>query len=128
MNYDLNDNNVTILAIKHYDTKNCLMSEFEEDFKRVKYIKRLIGKYKVSGEIKDRLLLNHIVILGNSFGPEFTTKLLFLKIEDKYYDVLKPFLLYLQFLPDEISTINGRSINTRLIPLDPYVVNLLRKI
>jgi len=115
MIYDLNEENFMIYAIKSYKKPNTIMSEFEEDLKRIKYIKRMIGKFLVTGVLKERLILNHIIILSNVFGVEFTTRMLFYKLPKKYYEVLKPFLIFLHYLPDEINSINGVSINTHEI-------------
>jgi len=128
--YDLNDENFMIYAIKHYDSPNCFMHEFEEDLKRVKYIKRLIGRYLVNGELKERLILNHIIVLSNVFGVEFTTRLLFYKAEPEQYSVLKAFLLHLQYLPKNMTLryIRGVEVNLNEIMMDQTVIDHLRKI
>ena len=84
-----------MFAIKAYNKPNCIMSEFEEDIKRIKYVKRLIKKYVVTGDLKERLILNHIIILSNVFGIEATVRMLFLKLDEKHYPILKTFLLFL---------------------------------
>jgi len=76
---NLNDENFIMYAIKAYNKPNCVMSEFEEDIKRIKYIKRLIKRYSITGDLKERLILNHIIILSNVFGIEATVRMLFLK-------------------------------------------------
>ena len=126
--WDLNNKNFLIMAMKVYNTNNLALSEFETDIKRIKYIKRLIKQYKVSHDLKERLILNHIIILANVFGVEATTKMLFHRIDQKYWDILKVFLLYLNYLPDKIDSINSKIINTREIPLDMNVVEKLRNI
>lgn len=126
--YDLNDDNFMIYAIKSYKKPNTIMSEFEEDLKRIKYIKRMIGKFLSTGVLKERLILNHIIILSNVFGVEFTTRMLFYKLPRKYYEVLKPFLLFLHYLPVEINSINGICINTNDIAMNPVVIQKLREI
>ena len=126
--YDLNEENFMIYAIKSYKKPNTIMSEFEEDLKRIKYIKRMIGKFILTGVLKERLILNHIIILSNVFGVEFTTKMLFYKLPKKYYEILKPFLLFLQYLPKEINSINGVCINTSEIAMNPIVIQKLREI
>lgn len=128
LKYDLNSKNFMIYAMKSYRSPNILMSEFEEDMKRVKYIKRMIGRFQATGVLKERIILNHIIVLGNVFGVEFTTKMLFFKLNSKHYEVLKPFLLFLQYLPDTIDSVDGHILNTRVIPLDPIVVEALRKL
>jgi hypothetical protein len=128
--YDLNDENFMIYAIKHYDSPHCVLHEFEEDLKRVKYIKRLIGRYLSTGELKERLLLNHIIILSNVFGPDFTSRMLLLKGEPEHWPVIKTFLIYLNYLPQSlrISSIRGESINLNDIPFDEEALEILGKI
>lgn len=128
MNYDLNASNLDILTIKMYHGKFWTKEELENDLKRVKYIKRLMGKYVRRKDLNERLILNHIIILGNVFGPEFTTKLLFYSINKEYYYILKTFLLYLDYLPDFINTINGQTIDTRLINIDLELAKRLRNV
>ena len=125
---NLNDDNFLIYAMKNYNSPNCIISEFHDDLKRVKYIKRLIRKYKITKDLKERLILNHIIVLSNVFGAEATTRILFYKIDEKDYDVLKTFLIFLNLLPKIVSGINGRNINTNVISLDWNVVSRLRTI
>ena len=88
---DLNDDNFTIYAMKCYSSPNCIMSEFESDIKRTKYLKRLFRRYKVTKSLKERLILNHLILLNNVFGPEPTAKILFYRIDERDYDILKTF-------------------------------------
>ena len=125
---DLNDENFMMYAMKCYNSPNCIMSEFEGDIKRTKYLKRLFRRYKVSKSLKERLILNHIILLNNVFGPEVTTRILFYRIDDRDYDILKTFLLYLNLLPDMIYGINGKNIRTSEIPVDMNIAEILRKI
>ena len=126
--YDLNDENCDMISIKAYNGNQCLMSEYENDIKRIKYIKRLIGKYVKRGDLKERLILNHIIIMGNVFTPELTTKLLFLKIQGEYHSALKTFLEYLGYLPNTILYINGKIIDTKKIPKDQDILERLKEI
>ena len=88
--------NVVMYAIKHYDNPQCEgEKEFQDDLKRFKYIKRLLRKYYDTGVLKERLLLNHIIVLKNVFGPEASTTLLLYKIQPDYWSALKSFLLFL---------------------------------
>ena len=97
---ELNEDNHLLFAIKHYENPHAAtMEDFEEDLKRFKYIKRLLKKYVVSGELKHHLILNHLIICFNVFG-EGTVPLLFYKIEKEYWSVLKTFLLFLNRIPD----------------------------
>ena len=128
MIYDLNDDNFNILVAKFYCGKYWTNEEIEIDLKRIKYIKRLIGKYVKRGDLNERLILNHVIVLSNVFGPEFATKMLFFKLDKSYHSILKTFLLFLDFLPDYISSVAGETINTRLIPINQEVANRLREI
>lgn len=125
---NLNDENFLIYALKFYDTPNCIMSEFENDMTRIQYIKRLMTKYFMSGEIKERLLLNHIVIVCNVFGPEAATRILFYKLDETYYPLLKTFLIYLNIMPEVVRGIRGQDIISSNINLDTRVVECLRKL
>ena len=99
--------NVTMFAIKHYDNPQCESEkEFYDDMKKFKYIKRLLRKHKDTGILKERLLLNHIIVLNNLFGPEACVTLLLFKIQKEYWDTLKSFLLYLNMIrKDELKDI-----------------------
>ena len=94
--------NVMMFAIKHYDNPQCEgEKEFYDDMKKFKYIKRLLRKYDDSGVLKERLLLNHIIVLNNLFGPEACVTLLLFKIQKEYWDTLKSFLLYLNIIRED---------------------------
>ena len=91
--------NVTMFAIKHYNNPQCEgEKEFFDDMKRFKYIKRLLRKYHDTNILKERLLLNHIIITKNLFGTEACVTLLLFKIQKEYCGTLKSFLLYLNML------------------------------
>ena len=90
-----------MFAMKHYDNPSCVdEAEFLDDLKRFRYLKRLFRKYDTSGELKMRLIINHIIILSNVFGVDASTTLLFFKIERNHWPLLKTFLVYLQFMPE----------------------------
>jgi hypothetical protein len=125
---ELNDENFMIYAMKCYETPHCVMSEFEGDIKRTKYLKRLFRRYKVTKALKERLILNHIILLNNVFGPEPTARILFYRIDKRDYDILKTFLLYLNIMPDVIKGINGKNIKSDEVPIDMNVADILRKI
>ena len=98
----ITSDNVIMFAIKHYDNPQCEgEKEFHDDMKRFKYIKRLLRKYKDSNILKERLLLNHIIILNNLFGPEACVTLLLFKIQREYWETLKSFLLFLNIIRDD---------------------------
>ena len=94
--------NVMMFAINNDDnTQYEDKKEFHDDMKRFKYIKRLLRKHKESGILKERLLLNHIIILNNLFGPEACVTLILFKIQREYWETLKSFLLYLNIVRDD---------------------------
>ena len=94
--------NVVMFAIKHYDNPQCEgEKEFQDDLKRFKYIKRLLRKYYDTGVLKERLLLNHLIVLNNVFGPDACATLLLYKIQKEYWPSLKSFLLFLNILTEE---------------------------
>ncbi len=96
----LTKDNITMYAIQHYHNPSCEgMSEFDDDMKRFKYIKRLFRKYKEAGILKERLLLNHIIVLNKLFGAEASSTLLFFKTERQHWGVLKSFLEFLNIMP-----------------------------
>jgi hypothetical protein len=125
---DLNEENFLLYAMKCYTTPNCIMSEFEGDIKRTKYLKRLFRRYKVTKSLKERLILNHIILLNNVFGPEATSRILFYRIDERDYDILKTFLCYLKIMPEIIYGINGKNISSYDIPMDPNVAEILLNI
>jgi hypothetical protein len=125
---DLNEDNFMIYAMKCYNAPNYVMSEFEGDIKRTKYLKRLFRRYKASKILKERLILNHIILLNNVFGPEVTARILFYRIDEKDYDVLKTFLLYLNIMPDAVWGVNGKNIKTADVPVDMNVAEILRNV
>lgn len=124
---NLTSKNVALYAAKQYDNPQCLdTAEYLEDYKRLKYVKRLCRRYLTTQRVSVRLMLNHLVLLNNVFGPTATCRLLFVKCDDaRMYKVLKPFLLYLSILPDVVVGINGGDIYTRDIPTDAKLVKQL---
>ena len=91
-----------MFAMKHYDNPHADgEEEFQEDIKRYKYLKRLLKKYHETGVLKERLILNHIIVLTNVFGVEASSTLLLYKIEQKYWSVIKTFMIYLNMLRDD---------------------------
>jgi len=127
MNSDdvLNDNTYMMYAMKHYDNPQCIgMDEFQEDLNRIKYIKRLFRKYKNNDILRERLILNHIIIFYNVFGIKAATRILFYKIEEEVHDLLKTFLVYLNYLPED----GIPEVDLITIPLDQFVINKLREL
>ena len=130
MNFDdVNDDNFLLFAMKHYDNPQCLSEQdFFNDLKILKYIKRLLNRYKKTGEIKTRLMLNHLIMLGNVFPIEILSRILFLKIPEDYWIELKTFLIFLKYMPEKIESINGREIFSSNINVDLFIAEDLRKI
>ena len=97
----LTPENITMFAMKHYDNTSCVdEQEFLDDMKRFKYLKRLFRKYDTSKDLKMRLIINHIIILANVFGVDAATSLLFFKIEREHWAILKAFLVFLHYMPE----------------------------
>ena len=125
---DLNEKNFLLYAMQHYENPQCVeVEEFNDDLKKIKYIKRLFNQYSIEGVLKERLLLNHIIVFYNVFSVEAATRILFYKLEENIWPMLKTFLFYLNFLSDKIESINGRTILTTEIPMDQGIVDSLRK-
>jgi hypothetical protein len=121
----LNDSNFLLYAMHHYDNPQChSLEEFDEDLKKFLYLKKLITRYKKDGELRDRLILNHIIILYNIFGPS-ATRMLFFKIDRDNWDVLVTFLLYLGHMPEVLPEYN---LILSDIKLDETIISVLRKI
>ena len=96
---ELNGDNFLLFAIKNYENPQAVTKEdFDKDLNHFKYIKRLLKRYKNTGELKTHLLLNHFIILYNIFG-EATTPMLFFKIERDLWESLKTFVVFLNKLP-----------------------------
>ena len=124
---DLNEKNFLLYAMKEYDNPQCVqVEEFYDDLKKVKYIKRLFNQYLNEGILKERLLLNHIIVFYNVFPVRSATRILFLKIEEEFWPILKTFLVYLSYMSEIIDPINGRAILSDDIQLDQGVVDRLR--
>lgn len=126
----LDESNFVIYAAKHYDNPQCFDTiEFYEDLKRFKYIKRLFNRYIEEGDLKERLILNHIIVLFNLFGVQPATRMLFLKCRG-YEHLLKPFLVFLNNLPERVDNIGieNKTIITSDLTMDDIIVNALRNI
>lgn len=130
MNDKLDESNFLLYAAKHYENAQCYDTiEFYDDLKRFKYIKRLFNRYVEEGDLKERLILNHIIVLNNVFGAEPTARMLFLKCKGME-EYLKPFLLFLNILPEKIENIGieNKTIYTKEVSMDTYILQELRKI
>lgn len=126
---DLNDDNFLIYAAKSYDRPHILTSEFEDDLKRIKYVKRLLRKYRQTGEFKERLVLNHIIILSNVFGVQSTVNMLFFKVDQDDYPLLKTILIFLNYMPEKLKvSFNKYHVRQEEIPVDLVIADKLRSI
>ena len=125
---NLTDDNFLIYCAKYYDNPSCQSTEeFFEDLKRIKYIKKLITRYIENGDLKERLILNHLTILYNIFGPEHLCRILYLKMELQF-KYIKPFLILLDILPEKIFNVKGKTISIDLIPMDERIIETLRAV
>lgn len=125
---DLNELNVMLYAAKCYDKPNCIQSEFAEDYKKFRYIKRLLNRYRLSGKIKENLLINHLILTQNVFGIEASTRILFLKIDKRDWSALKTVLIFTSAMPEIVKGVRGRNVLSSDIPVDNDLVEVLRKI
>ena len=116
----LTKENLIVYAAKHYYNPKCIDSEeFFEDLKRFKYIKRLLNRYKTTGELSERLIINHLIVIFNVFGHEAVLDILELKIELDHWETLKPFLIFLKAIKNDMYT---------NIEMDKLVIERLRNI
>jgi hypothetical protein len=125
---NLTEDNFQIFAMKCYTNPHCTdLLEFQDDLKRIRYIKRLFKKYEDTGEIRERLVLNHLIVIYNMFEARAATRMLFLKL-DGYYTYLKPFLIFLGYWPADIGLVSGERVLDAHISLDATIVSKLREI
>jgi 5'(3')-deoxyribonucleotidase len=125
---NLDDDNVMLYAAKVYDKPNCIMSEFTEDMKRLNYLKRLFRRYRKHKEMRERLIINHIVVLSNVFGVEVAIRLLFYRMLKDDYSALKTYLLFLNLMPEKVIGIKGKDIVSSDILVDMDIAETLREI
>ena len=128
MNFDdINENNIELYCMKFYDNPQCIGTEdYRDDMKRFKYLKRLLNHYLTTHELKQRLILNHLIMIYNLFDNEAATRILFYKIDENSWQVLKPFLIYLKRMPIVVRGIKNNDIRDSDITLDQHVVKQLR--
>jgi hypothetical protein len=116
----LNRRNFELFAAQNYNNPECLdVEEFKEDLARFKYLKRLLRRYELTEDLQVRLILNHIIVIYNVFGIESANRMIWYKIEPEHWTYIKPFLVFLNYLPVDEKVD---------IPLDPLIVDTLRKI
>ena len=126
---DLNEKNYLHFAMKFYDNRQCTsVEEFNEDLNKIKYVKRLFNRFLETGELRTNLILNHLIVIYNVFENEAATRMLFFRVEKKFYSILKPFLIFLNRLPEKVNGIDGEDIQTNHIPLNETTIKELRKI
>ena len=129
MKSQLTSNNYIMFAMKNYDNPQCVdIDEFYSDVNRIKYIKRLFRKYVTTGELKDRLILNHIIILSNVFGIVPCARLLFHRMEEEYHPMLKTFMVFLNVLPEGDDIKKVKEADVISIKIDAQVADKLRKV
>ena len=125
MKQPLNDDNIVYFAMKNYSNPSCKnVEEFQEDFNRIKYVKRLFNRYEQSGVLRERLILNHIITIYNVFGVEASSRMLFNRLDEKQYSMLKTFLVYLNYCPEQ----KFDNIDIVSIPLDATIIKKLRSL
>ena len=112
--------NFKLFAAQHYNNPECTdVEEFKQDLSRFKYLKRLLTRYEEHGELQERLILNHIIVLYNVFGLKACNKMIWYKIEEQQYQYIKPFLVYLHYLPEDEKV---------EVVMDPNIVEVLREL
>ena len=125
---DLTSENFLLYAVKAYDKPNCIMSEFKEDMKRFNYLKRLFRRYRKMNDLRERLVINHLVVVYNVFGVEVATRMLFYKMSKDDYSALKTYLIFLNYMPAVVHGIKGQDIVSSDISVDMHIAEVLREI
>ena len=117
---ELTEENVMLYAAKaYYKPQFSDIEEFHEDLKRFKYVKRLVNRYLEHDELAERLILNHLIVLYNVFGIPAANKMVWFKINNEHYHYIKPFLVFLHYLPEDEKVEIG---------MDPVIVERLREL
>jgi hypothetical protein len=123
---NLTESTFLLYAMKHYDNPQCTeMSEFEEDIKRFQYLRKLFSRYRQDTDLKERLILNHLIVIFNVFGPH-ATNMLFMRLHE-YHGYLKPFVMYLNYMP-ELLVYDDMMVNADSINGDLFIETRLREI
>ena len=124
----LTTNNFLLYAAQHYNNPSCRdIDEFAEDLRRIKYTKKLITRAIESGDLKTRLILNHIIVLNNVFEPMVLCRIMYLKMQE-YMPYLKPFFIYLNIYQPKIYNVKKEGvIDLDNIPMDERIIEDLRK-
>lgn len=117
---NLTDDNILLYAAKHYYKPNVIdADEFYDDLKRFMYLKRLFNRYNNTGELSERLILNHLIVIFNVFDIQPSLKMLEYHMDEKYWSALKPFLIFLRHIRNDQYT---------EIEMDKKVIERLREI
>ena len=117
---ELNNKNFKLYAAAKYNNPECVdVEEFKQDLNRFKYLKRLLKRYELTGDLQERLILNHLIVLYNVFGIEAGNRMIWYKINEEHWHYIKPFLVYLHYLPEQ---------EKLEVAMDPYIVEVLRKL
>ena len=123
---NLTESTFLLYAMKHYDNPQCTeLSEFEEDIKRFQYLRKLLSRYRQDNDLKERLILNHLIVIFNVFG-QAATNMLFMRLHE-YHEYLKPFVQYLNYMP-EVLVYDEIGINSESITGDAFIEQRLREI
>ena len=121
---ELTNENYLMFALLHYDNPHCVdIKEYFEDVRKLKYIKRLFNRYKEDNVMKERLILNHLISFYNVFDNKAATRLLFFRVGEQYYSLLKTFLVFLNRMPEKVN----ENLYSDDIQLDDKVIEILRK-
>lgn len=129
MNDDLNANTIDMYMMRLYHNPQCIgIEEYQEDISRLKYLKRLLNRYTEAGELKERLILNHIIVISNLFGAEPTARILFYHVDEKHWSTLKTVMTFLQIMPEVIKSIRGKDVIDSDIAIDSLIAERLREI
>ena len=124
----LTESTFLLFAAKYYENAHCTdLLEFHDDLKRIRYIKRLFKKYEQTGELKDRLIFNHLIVLYNVFDHRAMTRMLCYKLYDQL-QYLKPFLIFLNYWRTDVGLLDGKIIRDSDIPIDMGIVKRLREL
>ena len=122
----LTESTFLLYAMKYYDNPQCTeIAEFEEDMKRFQYLRKLFGRYRAESDLKERLILNHFIVIYNVFGLN-ATNMLFMRLHE-YHEYLKPFVVYLNYIP-QIIAYDDVVINTDSINSDLGIIERLKEI
>ena len=122
---ELTNENYLMFALLHYDNPHCVdIKEYFEDVRKLKYIKRLFNRYREDGVVKERLILNHLISFYNVFENDAATRLLFFRVGQEYYVLLKTFLVYLNRMPEQVN----ETLFSIDIDMDKHIIEILRKI